>query len=149
MGCDFPQFIELRSLPVNVRADFLPTMWSRSRISGYESCVSLPSYDGDRALLCEATCHDLSPATVNSMYPKSADEKHWAWIKNLIHVEGGHQDPVGQLVNPSRSRPELANPTPCRCKRIRKVPSLISWGSASLAQESLQLLRSLLPSCLL
>ena len=41
MVCDTPRFIEFRSLPVNVqddlmRAEILPTMWPRYKISGYE-----------------------------------------------------------------------------------------------------------------
>ena len=32
------------------------------------------------------------------MYPQNVDAQHRAWIKDLIHVQGGHPDPVGQLV---------------------------------------------------
>ena len=41
MGCDIPKVIDFRSLPIGVqddlmKAEILPTMWPRYRISGYE-----------------------------------------------------------------------------------------------------------------
>ena len=103
-GCGIPRFTEFRSLPVNVqddlmRADILPTMWPQYKISGYERVF----HDRlmtviRRAMLCSAACHTLSPGVINNMYPDKIDQKHRKWIKDLIHVQGSHPDPVGELV---------------------------------------------------
>ena len=84
------------------------------RISGYERvfryrCMMVIQ----RSMLCDATCHDLSPGIINGMYPKSAGDKHREWIKDLVHVQGEHQDPVGLLQN------LIAMPTSltCSCSR--------------------------------
>ena len=91
-GCDIPRFIEFRSLPRNVqddltRAEILPTMWRRYKIFGYErvSHYRLMTVIR-RAKVTQANCHQLTLASLNSMYPPSLDEKYRAWINELIHV---------------------------------------------------------------
>ena len=66
MGCDIPKVIDFRSLPISVqdnlmRAEILPTMWPRYRISGHERmfhyCLMTVTR---RRMLQEASCHSLS-----------------------------------------------------------------------------------------
>ena len=86
MGCDIPKVIEFRSLPVGVqdnlmRAEILPTMWPRYRISGYERmfhyCLMTVTR---RQMLKEASCHNLTSAGIENMYPSAIDKKHRDWI---------------------------------------------------------------------
>ena len=88
MGCEIPMFIEFRSLPVNVqddlmRADILPTMRSRCRISGYERvfCYKIMTVVR-RAMLFDATCRDLTPKIIQNTYPEKIDDQHRDWIKD-------------------------------------------------------------------
>ena len=75
MGRDAPRFVEFRSLPINVqddlgRAEILPTTWPRCRISGYERVFHYRLMTVIRkAVIMQATCHQLTRASVNSMYP--------------------------------------------------------------------------------
>ena len=104
MGCDIPKVIDFRSLPTVVqddlmRAEIIPTMWPRYRISGYERmfhyCLMTVTR---RRMLCEASCHNLTPAGVNNMYPSTIDKKHRAWINGLMSTAGGPEDAVDQLI---------------------------------------------------
>ena len=70
MGCTIPRVIDFRSLPVTVqdnlmRAEILPTMWPRYRISGHERmfhyCLMTVTR---RQMLIEASCHSLSDAAI-------------------------------------------------------------------------------------
>ena len=100
MGCDIPKVIDFsRSLPVGVqddlmKAEILPTMWPRYRISGYERmfhyCLMTVTR---RKMLYEATCHSLTPGGIENMYPPSADKKHRDWID--AHFRS---DAVDQLI---------------------------------------------------
>ena len=75
MGCDIPKVIEFRSLPENVqddltRAEILPTMWPRYRISSYERVFHYRLVTVmRRAMIYAATRHTLSPGAVDNMYP--------------------------------------------------------------------------------
>ena len=88
MGCEIPKVIDFRSLPIGVqddlmRAEMLPTMWPRYRISGYERMFHLVYRLMTvirRRMLFAASCHSLTPAGIDNMYPPSIDEKHRAWI---------------------------------------------------------------------
>ena len=104
MGCEIPKVIEFRSMPVGVqdnlmRAEILPTMWPRYRISGYERmfhyCLMTVTR---RRMLQEASCHNFSPAGIENMYPSSIDKKHRDWINSLMSVPGGPSNPVDQLI---------------------------------------------------
>ena len=105
MGCGIPRFIKFRSLPVNVQddltcAEILPIMWPKYKVSGYERVVHYRLMTViRRAMVAQATCHELTAASLNSMYPPSVDEQYRAWIKDLIHVPGGH--PVTQIQSSS------------------------------------------------
>ena len=97
MGCDIPKVIEFRSLPVVVqddlmRAEILPTMWPRYRISGHERmfhyCLMTVTR---RQMLKEAECHSLSDIGIENMYPSVTDKKHRGWINSLMSTPGGHQ----------------------------------------------------------
>ena len=77
MGCDIPKVIDFRSLPVGVqddlmKAEILPTMWPRYRISGYERmfhyCLMTVT---KRKMLFEAGCHHLTPAGAENKYPSA------------------------------------------------------------------------------
>ena len=104
MGCDVPQVIDFRSLPVQVqddlmRAEILPPMWPRYKISGYERLFHYRLMTViTRAMLFEADCHNLTPGALNNVYPPSVDAQYRSWINDLLHVTGGHSDPVQQLV---------------------------------------------------
>ena len=100
MGCEIPKVIDFRSLPVGVqddlmRAEILPTMWPRYRISGYERmfhyCLMTVIR---RRMLFAASCHTLTPAGIDNMYPPSIDEKHRAWIMDKMFTPCGPQDAV-------------------------------------------------------
>ena len=102
MGCDIPKVIDFRSLLNGVqddlmKAEILPTMWPRYRISGYERmfhyCLMTVTR---RRVLCEA--HNLTPAGIENMYPSSTDKKHRDWINELMFISGGPQNAVDQLI---------------------------------------------------
>ena len=104
MGCDIPKVIDFRSLPVGVqddlmRAEMLPTMWPRYRISGYERmfhyCLMTVIR---RRVLFEASCHSLTPAGIENMYPSAIDNKHRAWINDMMFTPCGPQNAVDQLI---------------------------------------------------
>ena len=83
MGCEMPKVIDFRTLPETVqddlmRAEILPTMWPRYRISG-----------------CERL---LTPGATDNMYPRSVDREHRDWINALMHTSGGLSEPVDQLI---------------------------------------------------
>ena len=104
MGCEIPKVIEFRALPENVqddlmRAEILPTMWPRYRISGYERLFHYRLMTVmRRAMIYKATCHSLSPGAADNMYPRSVDREHRDWINALVHTSGGPSEPVDQLV---------------------------------------------------
>ena len=82
-----------------MRAEILPAMWPRYRISGYERLFHYRLLTVIwRAMVIQATCHDLTPASVNSTYPPAVDEEYRVWINERIHVPGGHPDRDQQLV---------------------------------------------------
>ena len=100
MGCDIPKVIDFRSLPNGVqddlmKAEILPTMWPRYRISGYERmfhyCLMTVTR---RRMLCEASCHNLTPAGIENMYPSSTDKKHRDWINELMFTSWWTTDNV-------------------------------------------------------
>ena len=104
MGCDIPKVIEFRSLPVVVqddlmRAEILPTMWPRYRISGHERmfhyCLMTVTR---RQMLKEASCHSLSDIGIENMYPSVTDKKHRDWINSLMSSPDGPADAVDQLI---------------------------------------------------
>ena len=104
MGCDIPKVIDFRSLPIGVqddlmRAEMLPTMWPQYRISGYERmfhyCLMTVTR---RMMLKEASCHNLTPAGLENMYPSAIDKKHRDWINALIYAPDGPADAVDQLI---------------------------------------------------
>ena len=104
MGCDTPKVIDFRSLPTRVqddlmKAEILPTMWPRYRISGYERmfhyCLMTVTR---RRMLFEASCHSLSQARTDNMYPPDIDRKHRNWINSLMSTPGGPQNAVDQLI---------------------------------------------------
>ena len=75
MGCTIPKVIDFRSLPVPVqdnlmRAEILPIMWPRYRISGHERmfhyCLMTVTR---RQMLHETVSHSLSDAAIENMYP--------------------------------------------------------------------------------
>ena len=49
-------------------------------------------------MLFEASCHSSTPAGVENMYPSSIDNKHRAWINELIFTPRGPQNAVDQLI---------------------------------------------------
>ena len=69
MGCDIPRFIEFRLLPINVqddlmRAEILPILWPRYKISGYERVFHYWLMTvARRAMVAQATCRQLTPAS--------------------------------------------------------------------------------------
>ena len=80
MGCDVPKVIDFRSLPVIVqddlmKAEILPTMWPRYRISGHERmfhyCLMTVTR---RQMLKEASCHSLTDIGIENMYPSPEDK---------------------------------------------------------------------------
>ena len=78
-----------------MKAEILPTMWPRHRISGYvrmfHYCLMTVMR---RKMLFEASCHNLTPAGIENMYPSAIDKKHRDWIKSLMSTPGGPQDVV-------------------------------------------------------
>ena len=103
MRRDIPNVIDFRSLPTGVqanlmRAEILPTMWPRYRISGYERTFHYRFMTVTRRrMLCEASRHNLTPAGVENMYPSAIDNKHRAWINDLMFTPCGPQNAVDQL----------------------------------------------------
>ena len=100
-GCDIPKIIDFRSLPTGVqddlmKAEILPTMWPQYRISGCERmfhyCLMTVT------TLFEASCHNLSQAGIDNMYPPAIDRKHRNWINSLMSTPGGPQEVVDQLI---------------------------------------------------
>ena len=86
MGCTIPKVIDFRSLPIPVqdnlmKAEILPTMWPRYRVSGHERtfhyCLMTVTR---RQMLQEATCHSLSDTAIENMYPSVSDQEHRNWI---------------------------------------------------------------------
>ena len=49
-------------------------------------------------MLCEASCHNLTPAGIENMYPSSTDTKHRDWINALMSTSGGPTNVVDQLI---------------------------------------------------
>ena len=104
MGCLIPKVIEFRSLPVPVqdnlmRAEILPTMWPRYRISGHERmfhyCLMTVTR---RQMLKVASCHSLSDAAIENMYPLARDQEHREWINSIMHSPDGPSDAADQLI---------------------------------------------------
>ena len=104
MGCDVPKVIDFRSLPVVVqddlmRAEILPTMWPRYRISGHERmfhyCLMTVTR---RQMLKEASCHSLTDIGIENMYPSLTDKKHRDWINSVMSAPDGPADAVDQLI---------------------------------------------------
>ena len=104
MGCSIPKVIDFRSLPVPVqdnlmRAEILPTMWPRYRISGHERmfhyCLMTVTR---RQMLQEASCHSLSEAAIENMYPSVRDQEHRDWINSMMSTPDGPSNAVDQLV---------------------------------------------------
>ena len=104
MGCSIPKVIDFRSLPVPVqdnlmRAEILPTMWPRYRISGHERmfhyCLMTVTR---RQMLQEASCHSLSDAAIENMYPSVRDQEHRDWINSMMSSPDGPPNAVDQLV---------------------------------------------------
>ena len=96
--------IDFRSLPVIVqdslmRAEILPTMWPRYRISGHERmfhyCLMTVTR---RRMLCEASCHSLTSLGIENMYPSSIDNDHRDWINSLMSTPDGPANAVDQLI---------------------------------------------------
>ena len=104
MGCTIPKVIDFRSLPVPVqdnlmKAEILPTMWPRYRISGHERmfhyCLMTVTR---RRMLQEAPCHRLSDAAIENMYPSECDREHRGWINAMMVTPDGPANAVDQLV---------------------------------------------------
>ena len=104
MGCTVPKVIDFRSLPVPVqddlmRAEILPTMWPRYRISGYERmfhyCLMTVTR---RQMLQETTCHTLSEVAIENMYPSDRDQEHREWINSIMQSPDGPPNAVDQLI---------------------------------------------------
>ena len=104
MGCSIPKVIDFRSLPVPVqdnlmRAEILPTMWPRYRISGHERmfhyCLMTVTR---RQMLQEAKSHSLSNAAIENMYPVVRDHEHREWINSIMHSPDGPSNAVDQLI---------------------------------------------------
>ena len=49
-------------------------------------------------MLCEASCHNLTPAGIENVYPSATDKKHSNWINELMFTPGGPQNVVDQLI---------------------------------------------------
>ena len=82
-----------------MRAEILPTMWPRYRISGNERMFHYCLMTVTRSrMLYEASCHNLTPAGIENMCPSSTDKKHRDWINELMSTPGGPQDAVDQLI---------------------------------------------------
>ena len=90
MGCEIPKVIKFRAFPENVqdRAEILPTMWPRYRISGYERLFHYRLMTVmRRAMIYKATCHSLSPGAADNMYLRSVDRSigtgsiHWRTLQ--------------------------------------------------------------------
>ena len=104
MGCSVPKLIDFRSLPVPVqdnlmRAEILPTMWPRCRISGHERmfhyCLMTVTR---RQMLQEAVSHSLSNAAIENMYPSVRDQEHREWINSIMQSPDGPPNAVDQLI---------------------------------------------------
>ena len=80
MGCDIPKVIDFRSLLISVqdnlmRAEILPTMWPRYRISGHKRMFHYCLMTVTRTrMLQEASCHSLSDEGIENMYPSESDQ---------------------------------------------------------------------------
>ena len=105
MGCEIPKVIEFRTLPVPVqdnlmRAEILPTMWPRYRISGHERMFHYCLMTVTRRQMLNITLsHNLSPAAIENMYPSGRDQEHRTWINSIMYSTDGPQDAVDQLIN--------------------------------------------------
>ena len=104
MGCTVPKVIDFRSLPVPVqdnlmRAEILPTMWPRYRISGHERMFHYCLMTVTRKqMLLEAESHSLSVAAIENMYPAVRDKEHREWINSMMYSPDGPADAVDQLI---------------------------------------------------
>ena len=104
MGCEIPKVIEFRTLPVpvqdNMRAEILPTMWPRYRISGHERMFHYCLMTVTRRQMLKVTLsHNLSDAAIENMYPSGRDQEHRTWINSIMYSTDGPQDAVDQLIN--------------------------------------------------
>ena len=105
MGCEIPKVIEFRTLPVPVqdnlmRAEILPTMWPRYRISGHERMFHYCLMTVTRRQMLKVTLsHNLSDAAIENMYPSGRDQEHRTWINSIMYSTDGPQDAVDQLIN--------------------------------------------------
>ena len=84
-----------------MRAEILPTYVAPLRDLWLRTCVPLVyslMIVIRRAMISEATCHNLTPGALNNMYPPFVDAQYRSWINDLLHVPGGHSDPVLLLV---------------------------------------------------
>ena len=104
MGCVIPKVIDFRSLPIPVqdnlmKAEILPTMWPRYRISGHERmfhyCLMTVTR---RQMLHEAESHSLSAAAIENMYPLARDQEHREWINSIMYSPDGPPNAVGKLI---------------------------------------------------
>ena len=104
MGCEIPRVIDFRSLPTMVqddlmRAEILPTMWPRYRISGHERMFHYRLMTVTRRqMLKEASCHSVSDDGIENMYPSSSDKEHRDWINSVMSTPDGPADAVDQLI---------------------------------------------------
>ena len=105
MGCEIPKVIEFRTLPVPVqdnlmRAEILPTMWPRYRISGHERMFHYCLMTVTRRQMLNITLsHNLSAAAIENMYPSGRDQEHRTWINSIMYSTDGPPDAVDQLIN--------------------------------------------------
>ena len=96
MGCEIPKVIEFRTLPVPVqdnlmRAEILPTMWPRYRISGHERMFHYCLMTVTRRQMLKVTLsHNLSDAAIELASPDVPEtvtpvdsEKTQNWKKSL------------------------------------------------------------------
>ena len=104
MGCTIPKVIDFRSLPIPVqdnlmRAEILPTMWPRYRISGHERMFHYCLMTVTRKqMLLEAGSHSLSSAAIENMYPAVHDKEHREWINSIMYSPDGPPNAVDQLI---------------------------------------------------
>ena len=82
-----------------MRAEILPTMWPRYRISAHERmfhyCLMTVTR---RQMLQEAESHSLSNAAIENMYPAVRDQEHREWINSIMHSPDGPPNAVDQLI---------------------------------------------------
>ena len=49
-------------------------------------------------MLCEASCHNLTAAGIENMYPSATDQSHRDWINAVMFAPEGPADAVNQLI---------------------------------------------------